>query len=210
MNAGQFRRVALFSITSLVVLLGSCGIPLDENARAIDESAIPEQLTSTESTTPTQGPSDQTATIYFMDGTALVRVAREVDDNRNGFEVLNALLAGVREDSPLDEGLTSSVNQLVELLSVGSATDRVVELEFNNELVAADGPTEIQGFAQIVHTITELPGIDGVLFRVDGNPQPATIAGGDIVDRPVTRDDYPAEEPTRPAPSTTVGPETSP
>jgi hypothetical protein len=53
--------------------------------------------------------------------------------------------------------------------------------------------------AQVVYTLTEDERIFAVLFSIGGRPEGVTIAGGEVVDRAVTRDDFaaflPEEEP---------------
>lgn len=56
------------------------------------------------------------------------------------------------------------------------------------EMVDGGGASELMAIAAIVHTMTDLPGIDGVIFLLDGSENPS-IAGHDLLDRVFRRKD---------------------
>ena len=72
----------------------------------------------------------------------------------------------------------------------------------NGEFASLDGrgAGPVHTFAQLVLTATQFPFVDGVLFKLDGQPlwatidKPSEVEGviplGEIVERPVTRADY--------------------
>ena len=72
-------------------------------------------------------------------------------------------------------------------------------------LPAADTPTEVWDrvlgvnlFAQFVYTATQITGVSGVLFSVNGAPQSVLTEepSGGSVDTPVTRANYPSFDPS--------------
>jgi spore germination protein GerM len=72
----------------------------------------------------------------------------------------------------------------------GMATVRL-----DRSLVAADVREQILALAQLVYTLTELPGISAVQFSFDDQPAEVPTAEGSLKTGAVTRADYAAVGP---------------
>ena len=191
------RPIWIAAVLVAASLGAACGVPADDAPRAFDENIIPDELASSDITSPVDGPARETADIYVLDGQSLKALSRPVDNSDSVFDAIKALLDGVREDEA-EDGLVSAINQRTRLLARRNPVrNGVVTLDFNSELIEFDGGLEIQGLAQIVWTATSIEGVDRVQFLVDGETISVTLNNGDVTDEAVGRENYPADDPTQ-------------
>jgi len=202
------RRLRILVVLSLI--LGACGIPLDDEPQIIARDELPQALqpgTSTTTTLPDQLTED--VTIFLIrpgDGEAtLEAVTRQVPVVDAGTEIagviLEQLLAGPTSEEQLEDNLTSA------LVPAGDQPISVVELlrPTTEQLVvvlsdapAIEGSDRTVGFAQLVFTLTELSTVEEVRFAVrdengaDEDLSVSTDTEEGDVRRAVDRTDYPS------------------
>ena len=187
---GRWRQVGVAVL--LALLVGACGVTADDDPEVIAGDEIPEDLLDPTPTTST-APAGATAevTVYLLQRTGsttqLVPVTREVQDPTRPGERVEALLQPPTEPEK-ERGLTSSIPAETVLLGtpVLDAERQQLTLDFSEELFAVEGTELSQAFAQIVWTVTELEGVRGVRFLVEGEPQRAPNADGVEQDGAVT------------------------
>lgn len=167
----------------VLVLLAGCGIPVDDAPEAF---ILPEVGPAVDDL-PTTGEL-AAVPLYLVGGEGLVRVTRDLPDPIEADVLIGSLLSGVTE--PEDRsGLSSSIPSGTELLGLEVA-DRVATVDLSADFASVGGQQEILAIAQIVLTLTELDGIDGVVFELDGVRTDVPIADGALATVAVTLDDY--------------------
>lgn len=162
------------TVLAVVVLLAvaACGIPTDSEPRLLADQAtsVPEVDTG--------GASD--ATLYFWDAEdeQASPVTRGIDPPVTAQAVLNSLLEGASEQD-IAQGLTTNIpadtSGAVEVVREGTAT-----VDMSASWGELNRPVVTYAYAQVVGTLCELDSIDGVTFRVDGEPiQAPTVNDGE-------------------------------
>ena len=155
--------------------------------------------------TPTPDPSGSTppppgavpTTIYLFLADArgepgLIPVARTLPDSAAlAPATLEALLAAPTEDE------AAAPNHLLTAIPTGTRAlglvldGNVATVDLSGEFGSGGGSESMLGrVAQVVYTLTALPGIDAVLFHIDGRPVEALGGEGIVLEDPQTRDDY--------------------
>jgi len=166
-------RAALALMAVLLVLITGCGIPLDDEPRALTGSLS----TDPDAQTPATGDaSDDTAYIFYVHTDGLVAVSTRVSDS-NPDTVLTALLT-TKPSGPDAETLISQIPAGTRLLDLERTGD-LVRVDLSSEFSAANGPALQLAVGQIVLTLTDLPGIGSVGFRIDGKDATVSSPRGD-------------------------------
>ncbi|MGQ0432611.1 MAG: GerMN domain-containing protein, partial [Microthrixaceae bacterium] len=131
------------------------------------------------------------------DTSRLVPVEREVVDASRARDRIDALLVPTSaEEQAL--GLVSSVPTDTVLLDTSLVPDQSeLVVNLSNAIFDVQGEELAKAFAQLVWTVTELPTVRQVRFRVDGRAFRAPNAEGIEQDGAVTRGDYNAFTPNR-------------
>jgi hypothetical protein len=151
---------------------------------------------------PAPRPPSQTIRVYFVKGEQFAPVKRHVAPNDSGAVAARAvewLLAGPNE-AERRGGVETTIPASVTLESI-SVDGGTATLELAG-VPAASTATDVSlrpaRAAQIVYTLTDVPGIERVLINVEGNER-VTFAGSELVVRgPLDQDDLSA--PVRLAP----------
>jgi hypothetical protein len=119
-------------------------------------------------------------------------VHREVPDtDETATASLEALLDGPTADEAASvPALSTAIPEGTELLGV-TVDGSVATVDLSAELGAGgDSATTAMAVAQIVFTVTRLDGVTEVVVEQEGEPVAVPTSQGELVDRPVTRDDY--------------------
>ena len=180
-------RVAAIVI-GLVVLLGGCGIPRDDRARAVG-APVPLGLseTTTTSTTTTTVPAVSTTTprptttvatemvrLYYVDGENVNYVSLGLASPVTDLTVLNDLAHGVGRRGLLRTSIPEAL--LKSIVRQGAA---IIDL-VGATLEGLAGAEQRTMFAQVVLTFTARPGIGTVRFTSNGAPVSAVVEDGNI------------------------------
>jgi spore germination protein GerM len=205
-RTGPRRWLALGLALGLLVL-GSCGIPGNGEPQAIPARDVPGGLLDpnpSSSTTLPESGATTTVTVYFLtrdgDSTVLKATEREVkttDADMPGARIA-ALFAQPTPDEQ-DRGLTTAIPADTTLLRARppavDGDDLIIDV--SSELFSVQGQDLANAFAQIVWTVSEIDGIDGVRFLSDGVEIAALDGEGTEQEGAVTTDDYRTVRPER-------------
>lgn len=134
---------------------------------------------------------------YFVLGSitaneGLVPVLREVPETK---AVATAALTALFEDPKGAElagrpAMATAIPDGTRLLGVTIA-DGLATVDLSNEFESGGGSYSMQArLAQVVYTLTQFPTVEGVLFRIDGEPVTTFSSEGIVLDGPVDRADY--------------------
>jgi spore germination protein GerM len=186
------------------MVLGACGIPVDNAPHALARSDVPFGLlqpsnaaTTTSTTTPSVGVP---VTVYMMGADGhLTAVSRDVPVPAPITAVLGALVAGPTA-TEASTGLASAIPTQTSILSA-AVTAGVVTVNLAGPFDQLVGQAQIEAVAQFVFTATAQPGVHGVSFQLSGQPVEVPVAGGAQV--PVATPDQFA--PLAPIPAPTPG-----
>jgi spore germination protein GerM len=133
---------------------------------------------------------EQQASVYYIRGNRLLLVQRTGPTSLSGAQlVMRLLLQGPSAEEQAD-GMTTAIPRDTALLSV-SVEGGVATVNLSQEFQrAAAPPVHAIRLAQVVYSLTELPDVDAVKFRIEGDPNPVTDQNGNPVSRPVARGSY--------------------
>ena len=179
-------RRTLVVLAGALLALAACGIPLDEEPRAISADDIG-LVTTTTTTTPAPtvtGPETRVMSLYFVgEGDVLAKSDRATEQAPTVQFVLSELLGGTTA-MERDDGLFSAIPEGTQLLgtSVNSITF-VATVNLSEDINSITGARLTQAYAQLVFTATALPDVESVRFAIDGDPVnvPTDRADQDVV-----------------------------
>lgn len=139
---------------------------------------------------PETGAPPRAHTIYFVRDGRLAATERTSRSEAEPVEAaLQALLRGPTR-AERARGMSSEIPAGVEVLAVDVTRGRAV-VDLSTEFQEPAPPERIaRRVAQVVWTLTVIPGVRSVAFSISGETVAVTTAAGDAVDRPVTRRDY--------------------
>lgn len=158
---------------AVVALTTACGIPLDDEPRAVSgdlgrgvESGLPDSPDSSGETTP----------LFFVRAGGLVAVSQRVSDVQPS-TVLDALLSARPGAAGFDKLITQipSGTRLLDSRVRGG----VLEVNLSGEFSAINGPALQLAVGQIVLSVTKLRDISNVTFRIDGRDATVSSPKGD-------------------------------
>lgn len=188
------RRAALAVVVAVAALAGvGCGVPGSSSPEVIQERDVPFQLlaptASVTSTTQPGSVATARATIYLIDADGrLVSAEREVKYPATVARAVEALLQGPTEDET--GRLSTSITSGTHLLDLDGPTDGLVTVDLSEELLDITGRQQILALAQVVYTVTALPNVERVLFRIDGERREVPNGDGKLTSSPLGRGSY--------------------
>jgi hypothetical protein len=179
-------RMLLVALACAVVAVG-CGVPQDEQPRALDPGAAPFRVFEPEVAPSPEG--DLAVELWFVRSDRLVAVQRTVRLPGSPQQVLSALFTGLT-DAERAAGLASSIPSGVSFQGV-EVQERIAVvnldvLDVQSQVLAL----QPLAFAQIVATLDGRPEIDGVRFRAGGSDVQVPRGDGSLTDAPVNRESY--------------------
>ncbi len=178
------RRTA--ALLALGLLATGCGVPEDDGPRALDRSVAPFQAYVPEAAPEPQG--DRPVALFLVTADRLQRTERRIETPAPG-RVLRQLLEGPTSQE-LAAGLTTAIPATVTLESLSMSSDiAIVSLAgLQQEQIRTD---QLTAFAQIVATLDDLPGVEGVRFRSGGADLEVPRGDSSLTDGPLKAADYP-------------------
>ena len=169
-----------------LLLLAACGFPQDSRATPIPEGELPVGLRS-DPTATTVPASTEPATIWFVSDNRLVRVRHDVESPASVTTVTNELLIGPSA-AEQDRGLRSGIPDPT--VVVGAELIRgIAQVQLAPSFAEISPEDQILAVGQLVLTLTNLPGIGGVQFSLEGAPVAVPLPSGESSDQAVFRDD---------------------
>ena len=175
-------RAALLGV--LLVLATGCGVPLDDEPRALRSEDAPFRIFENQAPAPE---GEGRVALYFVRDDRVVLQPRPVERSMSISELLDLLLSGPTPDQ-VAAGTRSAIPTSLEVqdVEVGPRGVAVVTLDGGDTQVG----TSPLGFAQIVATLTAPGRAKGVRFRLDGEDLPVPRGDGSLTSDPLGREDY--------------------
>lgn len=196
------RRGATAAVGMLVLVASACGVQSERRPQRISASDIPYGLleAAPSTTTSTTSPEVPKAglSIFLVQGDQLRAVERQVTEPLTVAKVLSTLLSGPTEEEAV-AGLRSAINPAASL--VPSRPDpATVLVDLSPEFAHGTTAEQVLGLAQIVFSVTEIPGVAGVRFSLAGAPIEVPTATG-TTSSPLGRDAFADLVPAPPGPA---------
>jgi len=187
------RRPAVLALVAVAaVMLAACGVPPDDRATLAAPASVPfDLLGQAPSVTATTLPFAQTekATLFLVQGERLAAVQRELPAPVSVESVLEALAAGPTA-TEVQLGLRTALLTTPGLVNSGGVSGGIATIDLGQPFSEIAGRDQIVALAQIVSTVTGLPGVGRVRFTLDGNPVGILRGDGAVTTETVSRDDY--------------------
>ena len=96
-----------------------------------------------------------------------------------------------RSSPPRDSNRSRRIPADTFSLGISIDGDGIATVDLSREFEAGAGSSVLaRRLAQVVYTLTQFRTITGVLFKLDGEPEPASDAGGNLIEGPATRQHY--------------------
>jgi Sporulation and spore germination len=181
----RFQRVAVVAFVAL--LLGACGIATDPSPRLINKKDVPYGLLSRPPTTATVSVGEY-VTIYLDGPKRLVAVSRAIPAPASVVGVLEALEEGPTT-AEAAQGLASPISTAGPLV-LSRLGPTSVTVSLSPSFTSLGGQEQIVAVAQLVYTVTALPGIDRVDVRIGGRAAAVPTGDGNLSKTPVSRSEY--------------------
>ena len=166
-----------------------------------------EQTTTTavSQTTTTVAEDTMTVRVYFSSGENICAATRVIPKTLEvGSAAMRALLEGPTDDEA-EAGMASNIPDGTTFLGLDVA-DGVATVDLSQEYSSGGGSLSMfMRLAQVVFTLTQFPTVQGVNFKLDGEPIEVLGGEGIIIDHPQTRADYEDMSPAILVESPTLG-----
>lgn len=176
-------------VALLAVLVGGCGVDVEDRPAAVPAAQLPAGLQPGASVAPAS-PLTAMATVYLV-GSGGVLVPRAVEAAQDSPRAaVDALLA---VDAP-QGGSRSAIPPGTRLTSA-SVDDSTITLDLTSPFGEVRGSDQVLAVGQLVWTVTEDPTVRSVRLRVAGRDAPVPSGTGGTTAEPVGRDEYRALAP---------------
>jgi hypothetical protein len=185
------RALSLLVLGALAGLAAGCGIPPDDRASLAQPGSVPYDLLGDgpAATATTQVAAlTEKATIFLVQGERLAPVQRELPAPVSVDSVLESLSAGPTV-TEVQLGLRTALLTR-ELMRSGGVTGGIATIDLGQPFTEIAGRDQIVALAQIVSTVTGLPGVGRVRFTLEGQPVGILRGDGAVTTETVSRDDY--------------------
>lgn len=185
------NRLPTASILVLLAVLShaGCGLGPEESARPIESPGISERHRGPVPTVPNPSESGEfSEKLFLVREGHLVPVMRSLTAEPTAESLISDLLAGPT-DAERSAGITSALSGTTLIKGVRLAEERAV-IELAAEIQGNSRTDEVLAFAQVVCTLTSLPGISHVSFVHDQQLIGVPRADGSLSQRPLSLSDY--------------------
>lgn len=182
------RATLPLCVLALALLLSACGIGVDASPNVVNRKQVPFGLLRPSTHTSTPVVPGQYVTIYLEGPQRLVAASREVAAPVSAARVL-AALGGGPTSAEASEGLESPISTAapLSLWRLGTAS---VTVNVAGAFTKLAGAVQVVAVAQLVYTLTVLPGVRSVSLRIDGKQAKVPTAKGTLTGGPLDRADY--------------------
>ena len=184
------------ALAAVVIALGGCGIPADNEPRAIPRDNVPSGVIDEESASTVPEGETVDAEIYLVEGSGserrLVAVEREAAAATPA-GVLEALFDVEVDEDEADRGITTLIPSTTGLASPPEPpedTGGTLTVDLTDGIFTVQGDNQSAAFGQIVCTADALDDVQRVLFEVNGQSTDAIDGDGAGTDAAVSCKNY--------------------
>ena len=170
----------------------ACGVPTDDHPRPIPDERVPFDLLdpAPAPTAPASPDGSASATVFMVAGDRLSPVLRNVGGPASADTVLQALLAGVMAEEAAGNLRTAIPSGT--RASVAEEAGGRVRVELSPAFVDNGASERVLAVAQIVYSLTGVPGVDSLTVSISGRTVAGPTGDGTLRSGPVRRADFAA------------------
>lgn len=175
--------VAIVSLTAST----SCGVP-EGQAEPIPRDELPESLRGPETASSAPGSPAESASVavYWVRDRRLVPEAVTFESSPDASRLIDVLERGPASAA---SGVRSAVSG-VDVLADASVHEPSVDVDVGPGFDDLTASEQTLAVAQVVASLTTVPGIEQVSIRRDGEVVDVPLPDGSLVRRPLGREDY--------------------
>jgi hypothetical protein len=188
------RRAAPVVGAVALMAVASCGVPSQTSPTRLADHNV-QVVGPVPSTTRSPGLPPVRAGLCFVSGDRLVVIERVVRGPLSAHRVVDALVDLARTGLPV--GIRSAISAR-DIAAASSALGArgIARVELTADFAQRAATEQVVAVAQLVCTLTGLPGVGQVQFTHDGDPADIPRADGSRTSEPVSRFDYSVLLPT--------------
>lgn len=181
------RRCRAWLLVAAAGLAAGCSVPVEQSARVQPDAGVPFGLLDEDAPPLVLPPGEATADVElcFVAGRSVARVAQPLESSSSALEVARALAVPPPDPPGLSTALTDGT--LVTGIEVRGGVARV---DLAPPVASVGSDAQLLLVAQLVCTLTALPGVGQVTFLLDGTPVQVPTSDGSLTPGPVARDHY--------------------
>jgi hypothetical protein len=176
------------ALVTLAVLLSACSIGAEQSPNVVAPQDVPSGLAGSGSTTTSVTVPLENVSIYLEGLQRLVTVNREVAKPAAASTVLEALAKG-STGAEAEQNLRSPISAAAPL-SVLSIANDTVTVGLAPSFTNLSGEDQVAAAAQLVYTLTALPGIRAVSVRIGDRATRMPLPDGRLSTGALTRAEY--------------------
>lgn len=187
-------RALVAVLAVLAVTAGACGgLRAEERDHPLAAHEVPYDLLAGPTSTTNPPPPTTTTTLpwrtnlYYVAGSRIVQAPRQLREQPDVEQVLRLLLSGPAD---ADLPLVRSALDVGDARLAGPASGGELTIELAPDFGARSPSEQILALGQLVWTVTEVPGVGRVVFRIDGTDLAVPLPNGQLAQGAVSRDDY--------------------
>jgi len=212
--------LSVLLIAALALVFAGCGANSDVGDGGTVSTTAPAQTTTTseppeETTTTVPSASTSTSTtvaeetmtirVYFSRDEKICAASRVVPKTQQvGAAAMRSLLEGPTEVEK-QGGMVSSIPEGTTFLGL-VVEDGIATVDLSKEYSSGGGSLSMMmRLAEVIFTLTQFPTVEGVNFKLDGEPIDVLGGEGIIIDHPMSRLDYEDMSPAILVESPTLG-----
>jgi spore germination protein GerM len=213
-SAHRLAATARVAAVVTALALGACGVPVESNDRPLGEREIgftartePSTSTSSTTTAPPSSVIDRSSTtttntgvpdatvpiirypldVYWVTGDSVSPLRRPSTESTVA-EAVGALRAGPTVGESL-AGYRNAITSEDMILGASEGAGRAT-VDLSSEFLLLPSGEQLLVLAQVVYTLTVIPGVGLVEFQLEGSPLSVPTSDGSSKSEPVSRDDY--------------------
>jgi hypothetical protein len=180
-------------LVAMLVLVAGCGLGVQTRDHPLADDDVPYDLLAPPTTTTTTRPPPTTTTtlpwranLWVVSGDLLRPVPRQLRSQPNVGLVLTQLLAGPSGEDPVAVRTALEPDDASAGAPAGGALALDLAADFGNR----PSSEQILALGQLLFTVTEVPGVGRVVFRIDGVDLDVPLPNGQLAHGSVSRDDF--------------------
>jgi hypothetical protein len=186
----QIRKPHLFLLCiAFLLVAAACG-----SDAGSEPGAAVTTTTGTPGSTPDSSPTEPAAAtdyeVWFANGEFLFRAKHEGPTIEAAARTAMELLLEGPSDEEMEADVATLIPEGTELLDI-SLKNGVATVDLSDEYESGGGSLSMRmRLAQVVYTLTQFGSVDGVDFRIEGEPVESFSGEGIVLESPQTRKDF--------------------